>query len=219
MKKLLIVLAFAVIGTSHAIAAPKPEAAARLGLQTQYVNELTSLEKEYAALEADEKVLVQRNKDLIWGADQYKKQLGDFENAGRKFDADMAAYQRNMTSHNSRCAGTFESQAHVDACNEAARAGAAEKARLIQQGNHLDATVKLLNEIRRVNSEETQKVFDKHKANVARMNEISARHEVVRGQLAKVRGEVDKCKASITTKTKEAMHDICGEMFDGNKSN
>lgn len=219
MKKVLVVMALAVIGTTHAFAAPKPEAAARLKEQTRIIDEMKALSKEYSALEADEKVLLQRNKDLIWGAEQHKKKLADFETAGRKFDADMAAYTRDMTAHNSRCAGTFESQSYVDACNAEARAGAATKARLIQEGNNLDATAKLLNEMRRVNSEEAQKVFAKHKANVARMDDIAVRHASLRGQLDKIRGEVDKCKNAISSKTREAMHDICGEMFDGNKSN
>lgn len=217
MNKLLVVLALAVMGTTHVFAAPKPEAAARLGEQAKLSGEMKLLSDEFKALEADEKILLQRNKDLIWGAEQHKKQLGDFEMAGRKLDADMEAYDRDMTAHNSRCAGTFESQSHVNACNDAARAGAANKARLIQEGNHLDATAKLLDEMRRVNSEETQKVFTKHKANVARMDEIAQRHDALLKQFNKIQSDVDKCKATIKSATLEVMHDTCGQMFDGNK--
>jgi chromosome segregation ATPase len=217
MKKWIVVLALAVMGTTHAFAAPKPEAAARLGEQAQLMSEMKSLTEEYRALEADEKIQVQRNKDLSWGAEQYKRKLGDFESAGRKFDADVATYNRNLADHNRRCAGAFESQSYVDACNAAARAGAATKAELAQRGDYLNTTGKQLDELRRVTSEESQKVFAKHKANVARMDEVALRHDALLDRLKQIRGEVKKCKDAISSGSREEMHDVCGEMFDGNK--
>lgn len=216
-KRCVVALGLAVMITGHAFAAPKPEAAARLGEQAKLAGEMKSLAEEYKALEADEKIQVQRNKDLSWGAEQYKRKLGDFESAGRKFDADAATYDRNLADHNRRCAGTFESQSHVDACNAAARAGAATKAELVQRGAYLNATGKQLDELRRVTSEESLKVFAKHKANVVRMDEVARRHDALLDRLNQIRGEVKKCKDAISSSTPEEMHDVCGEMFDGNK--
>ena len=75
----------------------------------------------------------------------------------------------------------------------------------------------LLQEAIKNHTEQTEKAWAQHKANVARMDEIRAAVQPMLDRLKAIQAEVDACNATIHNASNEVMHDTCGMMFDGNK--
>lgn len=206
---------FACAPLTHA--APKPKAAARLDEQQRIYDQLTPALKEFESLKKDEELQAKRWDDLKWTDEQLKKQITTHKAEAAEFIESSRRHEAEASAHNARCAGGSTDQSFVNACNAAAATGNANKARLEQQGRHLNEMQALINKAINTQTEETQRVFAKHKANIARMDELRAQVLPLLERLKVIRAETDKCVAAIKGATLEAMHDECGRMFDGNK--
>ena len=210
--------------TNYAHAAPKSAiAAARIAEQSKIQQNLEALLNEFKAIEKDEEVLAKRVDDLKWTEGQLKKQIAQHKNRGVELELAIERHNAETIAHNARCEAPSSDEGHVNACNAAAAAGNARKAQLQRDQDHFNKMANLINESIRVQSEETMKVFTKHKANSARMDDIRALAKQMVDRLKVIETEVDACVAAIEEDkrrnndlTRETMHSECGKMFDGN---
>jgi len=202
---------------TYAYADLSQSAAARLTEQQQLISKITPFTDEFKQIDKDEAIQTKRWDDLKWSEAQLKKQIDEHKAEGAEFDKASEKFEAARRDHDSRCMGTFSDGAYVAACNKEAEAGDAEARRLGAWGTHLNEMQALLQKAIVNHSEETQKVFAKHKANTARMDEIRATVQPMLDRLKAIQNEVDTCVAAIKNSSDEVMHDTCGRMFDNNK--
>lgn len=218
MHSFRIVASFVVLSLMFAVnVRAAPTAIERVAEKQKIIAELEPLLEEYKGLEKDEKTLEQRWDDLKWSATQIKKKIDVHEAEFAKHEAESVQYNQAVAAHNSRCTGTFDDHAFVVACNAEMANLNADKARLEQRRGSLNDERSLLNKSIATQTEETEKVFAKHKANAGRMDEIRERANPLIARLKAIDEEVKKCRDAIKSGSNETMHAVCGEMFDGNK--
>lgn len=226
MKKALAVLFVATLafaGQSFAelktvVTGPTPEATANLQKQSTILNEMKGIHTEWDALIKEDKDLTQRYENIKWGQEQFKKQVEQYNAAFSAHQQDAAAYAASAADHNRRCSGTFNDQGYVNRCNAELPTGAAWKARVNQNAAYLEQTRDKLQQIQAATSRSTQEVFARHKAISARQEELQARFNVLKAELANVQNAVNSCKSALGGTNLDRAHDVCGEMFDGNKT-
>ena len=180
---------------------------------------------EYAQLEKTRDGLSKRWDDLKWTADQVAKQVDKYKVERADLDSRMNEQKNVVSSHNSRCSGTFTNPGYVNACNSEADQLDSSSTSLNQENHSMNKTRDLLEQAIQTQSDETMKVAAQDKAAMARETELAEDEQRIINQLTPIEGQVKSCQAAIDAvdanpsneTAKEHMHSVCGSMFDGNK--
>lgn len=217
MKKAIMFAAMLALATS-AFAQVTPQAASLLDKQNALVAEATQIRAEYGALDQEDKALVKRNDDISWGYQQFKKQVDQYKQAQATHNQEVAQYEASAADHNRRCTGTFNDHNYVVACNNEIPAGNAWKARINAETANLNETLSKLRQIQEATTQSTTEVFNRRKAIRARQNDIQARFSQIQAEYKAIQSQISNCKAQLGSTNTDKAHDVCGEMFDGNKT-
>lgn len=187
--------------------------------------QLKAYNAEYDALTAKRATFAKRNDDLKWSHEQLEKQIrvysADREDLSRRMDLQLGT----IRNHDSRCGGTFDDQGYVDACNAEARRLDATTNAQNRENDSLNHTRSLLKTAAETQVAETNKLATADQAAANRQNVIANLARPIVERLKALENKNVSCQQAIAAVDadpanmwkKERMHDICGEMFDGNK--
>ena len=189
------------------------------------IDQLKAYNTEHDQLTAKRAEYSKRLVDLQWAFDQIEKQFRTFKVDRADLDKRMAMQAEKVRIHDARCHGTFASQEYVDTCNFELRQINAVVVAQNVENQSLNKTLSLIKAADETHTEESNKVAAADKTAFDRLNVIVTLARPIVERLKAVKRKNDDCKAAIAAVDadptnmlkKERMHDVCGEMFDGNR--
>lgn len=220
MKQVVFTLLF-LIATVPVITA----AAGVIEEERSLLVQLKAYDAEYDALTAKRATFAKRNDDLRWTHEQLEKQIRAYNTDREDLNRRMNLQLGTIRDHDSRCGGTFDDQGYVDACNaEASRLDTITNAQN-RENESLNHTRSLLKTAAETQVAETNKLATADQAAADRQNVIAKLAQPIVERLKALEKKNILCRKAIAAVDadptnmlkKERMHDVCGEMFDGNK--
>lgn len=193
----------------------------------------TENEAKGTRLEAESASLIKRKDDLEWSGQMVEEATSKWLAKKAVFEGEVAVVTAEISAHNARCAGTFEDEGYVNACNAAADRINGKADVLRSEESYLNSERGRVNELI-AGQEEAWTV---HNRNVDRWEaEVKAyekdREELIeaglkiQGRMKEIMAIFESCDAAIKAYdaspdpmmdgTMERMKAICGQqMFDG----
>lgn len=218
MKKVALGLLFLVAAASTTVAGVIQE-------ERPLLDHLKAYNLEYNQLTAKRAKLAKRVGELKWANDQLEKQIRVYNAKRIDLNRRVDSHLRAIRDHDSRCAGTFDDPGYVDTCNSEAHQLNATTRTQNEENDSLNHTRDLLQTAIKTQNEEVDKAVVADQAAIDRQNVIAKLAQPIMERLKILSNSNDLCEKAIAAVDinptnmfkKERMHDVCGEMFDGNK--
>ncbi len=187
--------------------------------------QLKAYNAEYDQLTAKRAKFAKRASDLRWANDQLEKQIRVYNTKRTDLNGRVDLHLKAIRDHDSRCAGTFDDQGYVDACNSEAHQLNAITRTQKEENDSLNHTRDLLQTAIQTQNEEVDKTVVADKSAMDRQDVIANLARPIVERLKALASSNDLCQEAIAAVDadptsmvkKEKMHAVCGAMFDGNK--